>query len=247
MTAFYHEETGVSLYRQPYSQPFIKLLVVTAYALWADSLDQIFKGFGRELELRVVLVSDDKQPQALAQAVETTDDIILVSSPGYLGSELNFVEALRKVGCQSPIMLLCSNYALPGLEDLQKLRIQGIVSLNTACLKELENDIYAVVDNQHGTLKEQYARVTRFYHRPAVQGLLSPFEKEILCLLSADLKDKEIAERLGTTDRTITYNLLKIYAKLGVSTRAGAVGEALSKGIISPYQVIAAKLSTKNL
>lgn len=70
--------------------------------------------------------------------------------------------------------------------------------------------------------------------------------EEIICLLSADLKDKQIAERLGITDRAITYHLQLIYAKVGVSTRARAVGEGLSKGIITPNQVLASKLYTEN-
>lgn len=171
----------------------------------------------------------------------------ICSSPGYLGSGLSFVEALRKMDCQSPISVICSNYTLPGLEELQKLGVQGIVSLNTTCLKEFENDIYTLLDQQNDTLKKQYVRASRFSYHPASQDLINPFEREILCLISADMKDKEIAEYLGTSIRTVTYHLPLIYAKLGVSTRAGAVGEAMSKGIIGPYQVMAAKLSTKNL
>lgn len=75
---------------------------------------------------------------------------------------------------------------------------------------------------------------------------INSFETRILSMVSADLKDKQIAEYLGISGRTVTYQLSVIYAKLGVSTRAGAVGEALSKGIITPYQVTDAKLSTKN-
>lgn len=225
----------------------IKLLLITAFALWSDSLVENFKYFSREVDARVVLVTEEPQNQALVQAVETTKDIVVVSSPSYLGGELSFVETLRNFGCHSPTMVLCSNNTIPSLEELQKLNIQGIISLNTACLKELENAIYAVLDNQHNILKEQYIKVHRFYHKSKINGLLNPFEKEILSMVSADMKDKEIAERLGISNRAITYHLPLIYAKLGVNSRAGAVGEAISRGILSPYQVLAAKASNKNL
>lgn len=246
MVNFYHREIEEQNYGHKIILSNIRVLILTAYTLWSDSLAENFKKFDRKLEVRTVLVEEEKRHLALAEAVETFDDIVLVVSPGYYGSELNFVEALRSIGCQSPIMVLCSNYILPSFEELQKLHVQGILSLNLTHLKDFEKAIYAVVDCKRDVLREQYVRASCHHYQPTVLSILSPFEKEILTMISADLKDKEVSERLGLSSRTISYHLSLIYAKLGVNTRAGAVGEALSKGIITPFQVTAAKLSTKS-
>jgi len=73
--------------------------------------------------------------------------------------------------------------------------------------------------------------------RKAKKKLLNRREIEILQLVACDLTDKEIAEQLSLSTRTINNNLLYAYAKLGVSGRAGAVATALAKGLIDPCPV----------
>jgi DNA-binding CsgD family transcriptional regulator len=52
---------------------------------------------------------------------------------------------------------------------------------------------------------------------------LSPREREIMELLSRGRSDKEIASDLGIAVRTITTHLSRIYDKLQVPGRVGAV------------------------
>jgi len=61
---------------------------------------------------------------------------------------------------------------------------------------------------------------------PAAEPL-SQRELEVLGLLSTGNANKEIAARLFISEATVKTHLLHIYAKLGVSDRAAAVGEAL--------------------
>jgi DNA-binding NarL/FixJ family response regulator len=61
-------------------------------------------------------------------------------------------------------------------------------------------------------------------------------EVEVLHLLARGLMDREIAETLGISDRTVHKHVENIRAKLGVRTRASAVAEARRRGLLKNTQ-----------
>lgn len=61
---------------------------------------------------------------------------------------------------------------------------------------------------------------------------LSEREKEILQLMVTGLIKKEIADRLTLSVHTVDTYLRRIYEKLEVNTRTGAVAKALKEGLI---------------
>jgi len=62
---------------------------------------------------------------------------------------------------------------------------------------------------------------------------LTERELQILEAVAQGERSKEIAYRLGITERTVKAHLSNIYSKLGVDSRAAAVSEAMCKGILS--------------
>lgn len=66
------------------------------------------------------------------------------------------------------------------------------------------------------------------------QDLLSQRELEALALVADGNTNKEVAARLFISEATVKTHLLHIYAKLGVSDRAAAVGEAFNRGLLQP-------------
>ncbi|WP_395750714.1 response regulator [Prosthecobacter sp.] len=61
---------------------------------------------------------------------------------------------------------------------------------------------------------------------------LSEREKEILQLMTTGLIKKEIADRLSLSVHTVDTYLRRIYEKLEVNTRTGAVAKALKEGLV---------------
>jgi DNA-binding NarL/FixJ family response regulator len=55
-------------------------------------------------------------------------------------------------------------------------------------------------------------------------------EQEVLCLAAEGMTDQEIADALFIAYRTATDHLTKIYGKLGVNNRAGAIARAFREG-----------------
>jgi DNA-binding NarL/FixJ family response regulator len=62
---------------------------------------------------------------------------------------------------------------------------------------------------------------------------LSVREHEVLALIAKGASNSEIAAALFISEATVKTHLLHLYAKLGVRDRAGAVGEAYRRGLLS--------------
>jgi DNA-binding NarL/FixJ family response regulator len=63
-------------------------------------------------------------------------------------------------------------------------------------------------------------------------GQLTPREMEVLHLLALGLTDREIAETLIISERTVHKHVENIRAKLGVRTRTAVVAEARRRGLL---------------
>lgn len=94
-------------------------------------------------------------------------------------------------------------------------------------IEELGGLVETTVD-RHGA----FQLAIQFPLRPPAE--LSPREMEVLQRLSAGLSNKEIAQALSISPRTVEFHLNNLYGKLGVSSRTEAVVYALQQGWVSP-------------
>src|SRR5262245_11634267 len=58
-------------------------------------------------------------------------------------------------------------------------------------------------------------------------------ERQVLSVAAEGLTARQIAERLGVRERTVTTHLSRIYNKLGVRTRIAAIRTATAAGLVS--------------
>ncbi|MEO7588679.1 MAG: HD domain-containing phosphohydrolase [Arachnia sp.] len=72
----------------------------------------------------------------------------------------------------------------------------------------------------------------RLRHRR--DDLLTPREREILCLVARGLSNRQIAERLVLSEKTVRNHVERTYTKIGASNRVGASLYALEHGLASP-------------
>ena len=61
---------------------------------------------------------------------------------------------------------------------------------------------------------------------------LTSRELDVLKLVAGGLTNREIAERLGTSVRTVDAHLRSIYGKIGVTSRSAATRYALELGLV---------------
>ena len=65
---------------------------------------------------------------------------------------------------------------------------------------------------------------------PTLEHTLSPREMEVLGLAARGLTNKEIAYRLGISDRTVQFHMNSIFNKTGTNSRTEAVALAVRSG-----------------
>lgn len=69
--------------------------------------------------------------------------------------------------------------------------------------------------------------------RPPQAERLTPRELQVLSLIVAGRRNKEIADRLGVTPKTVMHHSVAVYRKLGVRGRAEAAVAALRLGLVT--------------
>jgi NarL family two-component system response regulator YdfI len=67
---------------------------------------------------------------------------------------------------------------------------------------------------------------------PAGEIALTDREREVLIGVARGERSKEIAARLGITERTVKAHLASIYNKFGVDSRAAAIAVASQRGLL---------------
>jgi DNA-binding NarL/FixJ family response regulator len=72
----------------------------------------------------------------------------------------------------------------------------------------------------------------RVRRRPEGPGGLTPREVEVLVLLAQGASNKEIANRLVVSPKTVGTHVEHIYSKIGCSTRAAASLYAMQHGLL---------------
>jgi DNA-binding NarL/FixJ family response regulator len=70
----------------------------------------------------------------------------------------------------------------------------------------------------------------------AAQPALTPREREVLREMARGLQNKEIALRLGMSERTVKFHAGAIFRKLGAGNRTEAVTLAMQRRLIEPPQ-----------
>jgi ATP/maltotriose-dependent transcriptional regulator MalT len=64
---------------------------------------------------------------------------------------------------------------------------------------------------------------------------LTAREREVLALVAKGLGDKQVAAALGLSPHTVHRHVANVLVRLGVSSRAAAVAQAVAQGLVAPW------------
>ena len=172
---------------------------------------------------------------ALAGLEELTPPEIILMDIGLPG--MNGIEAISKIKAMAPSTQIV---ALTVFEDNENV-FEAIAAGATGYLHK-SSSLEAIVDSLRSILaggapiNPQIAKkvLAMFASASSPRGDygLSRREKEILQLLTEDLLQKQIADRLSLSPHTINMHLRNIYSKLHVQSRSGAVAKALKERLV---------------
>jgi two-component system NarL family response regulator len=117
-----------------------------------------------------------------------------------------------------------------GDEDIYRAMAAGA---STYLLKDtLADDLPRIVREVHAGRRMLPPDVLARLEERAASPTLTPREIEVMKLVAAGRRDKEIALALSISSQTARVHMKNIFAKLGVSDRTEAMSVAIRRGII---------------
>lgn len=208
------------------SEP-IRILIVDDHPVVRDGLRGIFAS---EAGITVVGEAADGAA-ALALLAQHAVDVVLMDLRMPTMSGVEAIRQLRAINPTTRVLVLTTydsdRDVLPAIE----------AGATGYLLKDAPRDelVRAVQATAHGAAVLSPAVASRLVAQvraPAGEAL-SAREREVLALIATGASNSTIAAVLFISEATVKTHLLHIYAKLGVHERAGAVGEAYRRGLLS--------------
>lgn len=153
--------------------------------------------------------------------------------------EIDGIEAIRQIVAQDPDAKIVVVTSAPRREDVEKALRAGAIGyvLKHIAAEEIAEAIRAAARDE-SPLDPKVARMLvemRTAREPVEQ--LSERERQVLSLLACGLPNKQIARRLGVTERTVKGHLTSAYRQMGVHDRVQAALWATRHGITEPRRV----------
>ena len=195
----------------------IRILIVDDHAVVRRGLEQLL---GTTSDMEVVGVAADGEEAVVAAARETPDVVLMdLSMPNVDG-----VEATRRIVDAHPgvhVVVLTSFAEHQRVLDALEAGAVGYL-LKDADPEEVLSGVRAA-HSGGSPLDPKAARAlvdARRAQRPARD--LSAREEEVLRLVATGLANKQIARRLGISERTVKAHLTSVFQQLGVTDRTQA-------------------------
>ncbi|ATL28715.1 response regulator [Streptomyces formicae] len=168
--------------------------------------------------------------EAVALAAKLTPDVVLMDLQ--LGEGIDGVEATRRItaAAPSPHVLVLTTYDTDA--DITRAIEAGATGylLKAERPEELFSAIQAAAQGRTALSPPVASRVMARMRSPL--PTLTDRERDILGQLSQGLGNREIARALFISEATVKTHLGRIYDKLGVDTRAGAVSVAKEQRLL---------------
>ena len=144
--------------------------------------------------------------------------------------DMSGVDAIREIRDISPAARIIVLTMYKGDEDIHRAIGAGA---STYLLKDtLADDLPRIVREVHAGRQTLPADVAARLQERAAHPTLTAREIEVIRLVAAGRRDKEIAVALSLSTHTVRVHMKNIFTKLGVSDRTEAMSVAIRRGII---------------
>ncbi|USQ89198.1 response regulator transcription factor [Streptomyces phaeoluteigriseus] len=168
--------------------------------------------------------------EALALARRLRPDVVLMDLQ--LGEGIDGVETTRRLRAENPAphVLVLTTYDTNA--DVTRAVEAGATGylLKAERPEDLFTALHAAAQGRPSLSAPVAGRVLSHLRSP--RPTLTPRERDILAQLSRGLPNRDIARALFISETTVKTHLRRIYDKLGVDTRSGAVSVAKEQRLL---------------
>ncbi|TAM55368.1 MAG: response regulator transcription factor [Chloroflexota bacterium] len=210
----------------------MRILLADDHALFRDGVASLLAAWGHEV---VGQARDGEEAVALAEALRPDLVLMDVRMPRVSG-----LEAIRRIKAAQPdahIVMLTVSEDEDDLFAAIKAGAQGYLlkDLESAQLRRM---LEAVERGEAAITPATAARILDELARDARATLTGPErltkrELDVLRLVTAGLRNKEIAAQLGMSENTAKYHLKHILEKLQAESRTELAARAVREGLVS--------------
>jgi NarL family two-component system response regulator LiaR len=211
----------------------VTVLIADDHPLVREALHQSLEG---EEDMKVVAEASDGE-EAVKLVSELKPNVVVMD---IVMPRLNGIEATRKIKEIAPDTAILILTAYDDDEYVLGLLDAGAAGylLKSARGRDLVGAIRAIRSGESVLHPKIIAKLLKRATTAPVgehkaSDLLSARESEILKLLTSGMSNKEIAERLFLSQRTVKAHLTNIFNKLNVASRSEAIVKGLQWGLVT--------------
>ena len=189
-----------------------------------------------EEDMKVVAEASDGE-EAVKLASELKPDVVVMD---IVMPKVNGIEATRKIKEIAPDTAILILTAYDDEEYVLGLLDAGAAGylLKSARGRDLAGAIRAIRAGESVLHPNIIARLLKratvtVVKENKAQGLLSERESEVLRLVALGMSNKEVAEKLFLSQRTVKAHLTSVFNKLNVASRSEAIVKGLQWGLVA--------------
>ena len=214
----------------------VKIVIADDHVMFREGLKQIL-----ELDEKINVVAEASDGAECIEVLqnarqESEPDVLLldIAMPGMNGFQV--VDVLKKSGNVIPILILTASNEMDYLIHAIDLGVDGYL-LKECGTAELKKAILAVV-NGEDYIQPSLIPVlnSKMLDRDSDSSKIESLtrrELEVLKMLSYGTYNKEIAEHLNISERTVKNHVSNIFKKIGVTDRTQAAVFAIRNNLIT--------------
>jgi len=220
------------------AQP-VRVLLVDDHPLAREGIRRLLDGRG---DVAVMGEAEDGL-EAVERGLALRPDVILMDLQMPRLSGVGAIQALRQQWPEVRVLILTTFAQDEHLFEALRAGARGYL-LKDAGPDELAAAIKTV--HEGGSLVQPvmasrlFDRFGEMATRERLPELLTDRETEVLGLVACGARNREVAEQLVVSEKTVKYHLGQAYAKLGVTGRTEAVARARELGLI-PLERVGSK------
>jgi DNA-binding NarL/FixJ family response regulator len=205
----------------------MKILLVDDHTILLDGVKSLLK---QEEDLQVV--GQASSAEAALEFLKKQDvDLIITdySMPGMDG--LSLLNTVKRIAPSTKIILLSMHDEVHLVKEILKAGVNGYV-LKKDTHKELLNAIHDVRNGKVYLSSDVNKMLIMNLNNPDEGKLLTDREREILKLIAKEYTNKNIAEELFISERTVETHRKNIFKKTGTNSLVGLMKFAYANNLI---------------